>query len=100
VRQLQANGVDLLPIPENYYDDLEARSDLAPEMIDALNALHILYDRDASGTFFQAYTNTLDGGFFFEIIQREGYEGYGAPNAGVRLAAQARLARPITMPRA
>ncbi|MGL4494311.1 MAG: bifunctional sugar phosphate isomerase/epimerase/4-hydroxyphenylpyruvate dioxygenase family protein [Beijerinckiaceae bacterium] len=100
VRQLQANGVDLLPIPENYYDDLEARSDLAPEMIDALKALNILYDRDASGTFFQAYTNTLDGGFFFEIIQREGYEGYGAPNAGVRLAAQARLARPITMPRA
>ncbi|MGL4811502.1 MAG: bifunctional sugar phosphate isomerase/epimerase/4-hydroxyphenylpyruvate dioxygenase family protein, partial [Beijerinckiaceae bacterium] len=86
VRQLQANGVDLLPIPENYYDDLEARSDLAPEMIDALKALNILYDRDASGTFFQAYTNTLDGGFFFEIIQREGYEGYGAPNAGVRLA--------------
>ncbi|MGL5736559.1 MAG: bifunctional sugar phosphate isomerase/epimerase/4-hydroxyphenylpyruvate dioxygenase family protein, partial [Beijerinckiaceae bacterium] len=77
VRQLQANGVDLLPIPENYYDDLEARSDLAPEMIDALKALNILYDRDASGTFFQAYTNTLDGGFFFEIIQREGYEGYG-----------------------
>jgi len=29
-------------------------------------------------------------GFFFEIVQRDGYIGYGAPNAGIRLAAQAR----------
>ena len=25
VERLKANGVDLLPIPENYYDDLEAQ---------------------------------------------------------------------------
>src|SRR4051812_42348054 len=28
VDKLRANGVELLPIPENYYDDLEARTDL------------------------------------------------------------------------
>ena len=28
-RRLEANGVSLLPIPENYYDDLEAKTDLA-----------------------------------------------------------------------
>ena len=27
----EANGVALLPIPENYYDDLEAKTDLPPE---------------------------------------------------------------------
>ncbi len=99
VAQMVANGVKLLPIPENYYDDLEARTDLSATEIDALKALNILYDRDAGGVFYQAYTQTLDGGFFFEIVQRDGYAGYGASNAGIRLAAQARLARPSAMPR-
>ncbi len=98
VARLVANGVAMLPIPENYYDDLEARSDLPPEEIDALKALNILYDRDAGGDFWQAYTATLDGGLFFEIVQRNGYGGYGAANAGIRLTAQARLSRPITVP--
>lgn len=91
VAGLVANGVSLLPIPENYYDDLEARTDLTPDEIATLRALNILYDRDANGAFWQAYTVPLAGGFFFEIVQREGYIGYGAANAGVRLAAQARL---------
>src|SRR5215510_10995846 len=30
-RALAANGVEVLPIPENYYDDLEAKTDLPPE---------------------------------------------------------------------
>lgn len=99
VRALVANGVAMLPIPENYYDDLEARTDLSPDEIDALKALNILYDRDGTGAFHQAYTTTLAGGFFWEIVQRQGYTGYGAPNAGIRLAAQSRLARPLSMPR-
>lgn len=98
VSRMMANGVSILPIPDNYYDDLEARTDLSANDIDALKALNILYDRDAGGTFLQAYTTTLDGGFFFEIVQRDGYAGYGAPNAGVRLSAQARLARPAALP--
>ena len=28
MQKLRANGVDMLPIPENYYDDLEARTDI------------------------------------------------------------------------
>ncbi|AMJ60271.1 bifunctional sugar phosphate isomerase/epimerase/4-hydroxyphenylpyruvate dioxygenase family protein [Bosea sp. PAMC 26642] len=98
VETLMANGVAMLPMPENYYEDLEARADFAPGQIDALKALNILYDQDGHGAFWQAYTATLDGGFFFEIVQRDGYRGYGAANAGIRLTAQARLARPITVP--
>jgi 4-hydroxyphenylpyruvate dioxygenase len=93
VRALVANGVSMLDVPVNYYDDLEARTDLSEVQIVELRALNVLYDRDSTGSFRQAYTETLDGGFFFEIVERKGYEGYGAPNAGIRLAAQARLAQ-------
>ena len=42
-----------------------------------------------TGEFFHAYTRTFDGRFFFEIVQRRNYDGFGAVNASVRLAAQA-----------
>ncbi len=98
VRAILAAGWEMLPVPSNYYDDLRARSDLTDAEIDDLKALNILVDSDADGAFLQAYAATLDGGFFFEFVQRDGYRGYGAANAGVRLAAQARLAGPATMP--
>ena len=92
VEKLRASGVELLPIPENYYDDLEARTDLGAAQIDRLRAGNILYDRDGAAEFFQVYTRTLEGGFFFEIVERRGgYRGYGAVNAPIRLAAQAQL---------
>ncbi|MDR6954852.1 4-hydroxyphenylpyruvate dioxygenase [Ancylobacter sp. 3268] len=91
VTRLVAGGVAMLPIPENYYDDLEARSDLTVGQIDELRTLSILYDRDATGEFRHAYTAPLNGGFFFEIVQRDGYAGYGAANAAIRLTAQANL---------
>ena len=99
VERLRANGVELLPIPENYYDDLEARTDLDAAQIDRLRAGNILYDRDGGAAFFHVYTQTLEGGFFFEIVERHGYSGYGAVNASIRLAAQARLARDPAVPR-
>ena len=43
----------------------------------------------ASGEFFHAYTRAFDGRFFFEIVQRRNYDGFGAVNASVRMAAQA-----------
>src|SRR5262249_34366995 len=33
VAQLEKNGVRVLPIPENYYDDLEAKTDLSTEQL-------------------------------------------------------------------
>ena len=100
VGRLRANGVELLPIPANYYDDLEARTELEAAQIDRLRSGNILYDRDGEAEFFQVYTRTLEGGFFFEIVERQGgYRGYGAVNAPIRLAAQARLARNPAAPR-
>ncbi|MBV8654102.1 MAG: VOC family protein, partial [Alphaproteobacteria bacterium] len=98
VERLRANSVQLLPIPENYYDDLEARTELTGEQIARLRAGDILYDREGAAEFFHVYTRTLKGGFFFEIVERRGYRGYGAANAPIRLAAQARLARDRAIP--
>ena len=100
IDRLRRNGVELLPIPENYYDDLEARTDLAPERIDQLRAHNVLYDRDGAAEFLHAYTRTLEGGFFFELVERRGgYRGFGAVNAPIRLAAQAQLAPHPGVPR-
>jgi 4-hydroxyphenylpyruvate dioxygenase len=92
-KSLIASGIPLLPIPENYYDDLEARYDLATDKIDHLKAHNILYDREGDAEFFQLYTRTFADRFFFEIVERRGgYRGFGAPNAQVRLTAQTRFA--------
>lgn len=88
VARMRAAGIGFLPIPDNYYEDLAARSDLSDDEIAELKALRILHDRDADGEFLHAYTQSLEGGLFFEIVQRDRYKGYGAINAGVRLAAQ------------
>src|SRR6266571_3084794 len=45
-RQLKANGVETLDIPENYYDDLEARVDLPAGRLSIIKANNILYDHD------------------------------------------------------
>ena len=92
VAKLVADGIEMLPVPENYYDDLASRGDLSDLDVAALKALNILYDADAKGAYFQAYTATIEGGFFFEIVQRDHYSGYGAPNAAIRLNAQSLFA--------
>ena len=87
---LRARNVPLLDIPETYYDGLPAQHDLSADLIDAMRAHGILYDRSGAGEFFHAYTRSFDGRFFFEIVERRGgYDGFGAVNASVRLAAQA-----------
>ena len=99
VKRLTANGVAMLSMPENYYDDLEARADLAPDRLETLRAHNILYDRDEQGEYCQAYTQSFDGMFFFEFVERRGYRGFGAINAPIRLAAQTRLARHPAVPK-
>lgn len=99
VGRLKANGVALLPIPENYYEDLATRTDLSDDEIERLRVGNILYDRDGGAEYFQAYTKTVESGFFFEIVERRGYQGFGAVNAPIRLAAQTRLAPHPAMPR-
>ncbi|WP_328874977.1 sugar phosphate isomerase/epimerase and 4-hydroxyphenylpyruvate domain-containing protein [Streptomyces sp. NBC_00287] len=87
-RRFREAGGRLLPVPANYYDDLAARFDFADGELETYRELGILYDRDSDGAFRHCYTQTV-GRVFFELVQRDdGYRGYGAQNAPVRLAAQ------------
>ncbi|MDK1327678.1 sugar phosphate isomerase/epimerase and 4-hydroxyphenylpyruvate domain-containing protein [Arthrobacter sp. zg-Y1143] len=87
-RQAAGRGLRFLPVPANYYEDLAARFRLEPDFLAALQELNLLYDRDGDGAFLHFYTATV-GNVFFEVVERRGrYDGYGAPNAPVRLASQ------------
>jgi 4-hydroxyphenylpyruvate dioxygenase len=49
----------------------------------------VLYDRTPDGEFLHFYTPIVGSRLFFEVVQRVGaYDGYGAANAPVRMAAQ------------
>jgi len=95
-----AAGLPRLEIPRNYYEDLEARWGLDPDLVERMAARDILYDRaaDENGNeaeYFQFYSRAFAKRVFFELVERRGYQGYGAANAPIRLAAQARH-KPMT----
>ena len=97
---MAARGFETLRIGANYYADVQARFGLDEGLVARMRAADIMYDEDASGQFFQLYSRPREDGFFLEIVQRQGgYQGYGAPNAPFRIAAQKRAARPAGMPR-
>jgi 3-dehydroshikimate dehydratase len=91
VERARAAGVAFLPIPDNYYDDLEARFEIAPDLMARMRDLGVLCDRVKGGEFLHIYTQTFRNRFFFEIVQRRDYDLFGAANTPVRLAAQARV---------
>jgi 4-hydroxyphenylpyruvate dioxygenase len=96
-RALRAAGAPLLEVPANYHDDLDARFELDPARLSTMRELGVFYDETADGAYLHLYTEVLGGRVFFEVVQRiSGYDGYGAANAPVRMAAhrRARLAMP------
>ncbi|WP_406691510.1 TIM barrel protein [Saccharopolyspora sp. ID03-671] len=89
--RLRESGAPVLPIPDNYYDDLDARLDLDPELLASLRRGSVLYDRDAGGEFLHLFTELFGSRVFLELVQRVGdYAGYGVVNAPVRMAAHRR----------
>ena len=62
-------------------------------------ALNILYDRDgledAASEYFQFYSRAVGKRMFFEVVERCGYQTYGAVNASIRLNAQAQHRAPV-----
>lgn len=82
VEALRARGVRFMDVPATYYEEVAARmSDLALPW-DALAAQQILIDRDERGHLLQIFTEPVGDRptVFFEIIQREGAEGFGDGN--------------------
>jgi 4-hydroxyphenylpyruvate dioxygenase len=91
VEAARANDLQCLEIPRNYYDDVESKFGLAPDLVEKLSRYGILYDRDGANEYFQFYSRAFAKRVFFEIVERRGYQAYGAANAPIRLAAQARF---------
>ena len=92
---ISAADAPSLEIPDNYYEDLQARFDLDDATVARLRDAAMLYDRDGHGEFLHFYTAPLGPRLFLEFVQRIGpYEGYGAPNTATRLAAHADSTRP------
>ena len=95
VAALEARRAPVLAIPPNYYEDLGARFPLDDDALEALEAGDILFDAASgaagAGEFRHAYTDAFHNRFFFELVERRGgYAGFGAANAAIRMAAQAR----------
>lgn len=90
-RKVRQNGLECLPIPGNYQDDAAARFGLDQVESATMRELDILMDEDFGGNCYrQFYSRAFNRSFFFEFVERNGYEGYGAPNAPIRLASQSR----------
>ncbi|MBE9170309.1 4-hydroxyphenylpyruvate dioxygenase [Pleurocapsales cyanobacterium LEGE 06147] len=82
VSSLKASGVQFLHVPLNYYDKLEERVGKIDEPIEKLAELGILVDRDRDGYLLQIFTQPVEDRptLFFEIIQRQGSQGFGEGN--------------------
>jgi 4-hydroxyphenylpyruvate dioxygenase len=86
--RLRDGGARFVAISANYYDDLLARLALDEALVRRMQAFDILFDASGDGRYFHAYSETIDDRFFFEIVQRDRYEAYGALNAPARMASQ------------
>jgi len=86
VTQLRARGVQFLTIPKKYYTSLKEKLANAPikvnEDLDTLEKLHILIDYDDKGYLLQIFTKPVEDRptLFYEIIQRNNHQGFGAGN--------------------
>ena len=82
VSRMQAQGVEFLTVPHNYYTELAARVGPIDEPIEQLERLGILVDRDDEGYMLQIFTRPVEDRptLFYEIIQRKGSRSFGKGN--------------------
>jgi 4-hydroxyphenylpyruvate dioxygenase len=60
----KANRVAFLSIPDNYYDDLATRFDIAPDPLTRIRSFGVLYDPVKDGELFHIYTRSFRDRFF------------------------------------
>ncbi len=82
VGELQNRGIEFLPIPASYYDEVLDRVGHIDEDLEPLKNLGILIDRDDEGYLLQTFSKPLQDRptLFFEIIQRKGAKSFGKGN--------------------
>ena len=80
---LRANKIELMDVPDTYYEMINERLPGHGEDIQELQKRRILIDGDLEnkqGLLLQIFTQTVIGPIFFEIIQRKGNQGFGEGN--------------------
>jgi len=86
VTALRHRGVEFLPCPKSYYENLRKKLPLlnikVAEDIDTIEKLNLLIDYDDKGYLLQIFTKPVEDRptLFFEIIQRRNHFGFGAGN--------------------
>ncbi len=86
VSNLTKRGLEFLDIPDAYYDNLRTRlansKVCVKEDIDTLQKLKILVDYDDQGYLLQIFTKCVEDRptLFYEFIQRNNHNGFGAGN--------------------
>lgn len=86
ITNLTNRGLEFLKVPDKYYDNLRKRLEHAKisvkEDIDTLQRLKILVDYDDQGYLLQIFTKPIEDRptLFFEFIQRNNHQGFGAGN--------------------
>lgn len=86
VTNLRARGMEFLTVPSSYYENLRLRlahsSTKVLEDLTVIQNLDILVDFDEGGYLLQIFTKPVQDRptVFIEIIQRRGFEGFGAGN--------------------
>lgn len=91
VSNLRARGVEFISVPDTYYETMRERLQnkdglgltwALKEDFEEIRKLNVLIDFDEGGYLLQLFTKPLMDRptVFLEIIQREGFEGFGAGN--------------------
>ena len=83
VNRLKKQGVRFLDVPDTYYEMIDARIPWHKESLEKLQEGRILIDGEKdpeNGLLLQIFTENVFGPVFFEIIQRQGNQGFGEGN--------------------
>lgn len=82
VTELRRRGMSFLRVPKTYYDEVPNRVGKIKEDLKKISELGILVDRDEDGYLLQLFTKPVQDRptLFFEVIQREGSQGFGVGN--------------------
>lgn len=76
---LQRSGGLSLHVTDDYYNKVVRRFGVDEVLCARLQRFSICYDEDEYGEYYHLYTKVYGGRFGFEIVQRNGYKGFGAP---------------------
>lgn len=89
VTLLRERGVEFLTVPNAYYDMIWDRVGDIAEDHEQIRRLGVLVDRDDKGYLLQLFTKPVEDRptLFYEIIQREGCNGFGKGNFQALFAA-------------